>query len=319
METTVRHSNTVAFPVEKTSSRRRQLINAEEHTNLRLQLSSLLQTTLDLPRVLALFFEQAQRHLQITSLSYQHDKLIESISLGRAARHSAEYRLVTSQDSLGELILTRRKTFSEDELQLLEMLIACLICPIRNSLLYREALQSALQDPLTGVGNRLALENTLQREIAIAHRHGYQLSLLVVDIDKFKSVNDRFGHTAGDAVLKNVAAELMHCCRDSDATYHSYRFGGEEFVMMLNHTNNVGAKIAAERIRSRIQAMDTGYEQESIKVTVSIGIASLAEGDQLQSLFQRADEAVYCAKREGRNRVINSRPPRKGGGEVRPI
>ena len=82
------------------------------------------------------------------------------------------------------------KRFSETELQLLEMLLGCLISPIRNALMYDEALQSALRDPLTGVGNRVALDNTLEREISLALRHQHPLSILVVDIDKFKAVND---------------------------------------------------------------------------------------------------------------------------------
>lgn len=307
MVTTVRHSNTVAFPVEKTNSRRARTLSADNHTSLRLHLSSVLQTSLELTQVLSLFFEETKRYLHLGSLSYQHNLLPDTINYGRAGRHSAHYRLITSQDALGEVSFTRRKPFSEDELTLLEMLIGCLICPLRNALLYREAIQTALKDSLTGVGNRLALENTLEREVAIAHRHQHDLSVLVVDVDHFKTINDRFGHAAGDCVLKNVAAELIRCSRDSDAAFHSYRFGGEEFVILLNHTDSSGAKVAAERIRASIGEMTTVVDHETIKVSISIGIATLASGDSVGTLFKRADEALYSAKREGRNRVVSAR------------
>lgn len=312
MVTTVRHSNTVAFPADKSGAGRRRRAHIEDHADLKYQLSSVLQTTLDLTQLLKLFFDETRRSLNLGSLSYQFDKYPDEFTVGRKARHSAHYRLITRQDSLGELSVTRRKPFSEEELQLLETLIGCLICPLRNSLLYRDAVQSALKDPLTGVGNRLAMENTLEREIAIALRHKHDLSLLIVDIDHFKHINDKFGHAAGDRVLKNVATEFMQCCRNSDATYHSYRFGGEEFVVLLNHTDAEGAKIAAERIRACIGELSTTVNAETITVTASVGVASLDEGDSVASIFQRADDALYTAKREGRNRVVFSRAPAPG-------
>lgn len=309
MVTTVRHSNTVAFPVEKTNSRRARTISADDHTHVRLHLSSVLQTSLELSQILSQFFEETKRLLHLGSLSYQHNQLPDELTFGRTNRHSAHYRLATSQDSLGEINFTRRKPFAEEELTLLEMLIGCLICPLRNALLYREAIQTALKDPLTGIGNRLAMENTLEREVSIAQRHQHQLSVLVIDIDHFKTINDRHGHAAGDCVLKNVAAELVRCSRESDAAFHSYRFGGEEFVILLNHTDANGAKVAAERIRSSVEEMTTTVDSETIQVTVSVGIATLAEQDKMGTLFKRADEALYSAKREGRNRVVSSRTP----------
>lgn len=313
MATTVQHSNTVAFPADKVQSRRQRPAVEADSAQLRLHLSSMLQTTLELTQILRLFFEEAKTQLELGSLSYQFDKFPDEFTLGRKSRHSAHYRLITSQDSLGELSVTRRKAFSEAELQTLEMMIGCLICPLRNALMYREAVQSALRDPLTGVGNRLALENTLGREIAIALRHQHKLSLLIVDIDHFKRINDDYGHTTGDYVLKNVAAQLQACCRDSDATYHSYRFGGEEFVVLLNHTDLNGAKVAAERIRASIEEITTTCDSQTVKVTTSIGVASLAEGDTTESLFQRADEALYVAKRDGRNRVVATRAAKTSG------
>lgn len=319
MATTVQHSNTVAFPVDKTQSTGKRPLDPADTVRLRLHFSSMLQTTLELTQILRLFFEEAKRQLSLSSLSYEFTKFPDEFILGRKSRHSAHYRLITHQDTLGELSVTRRKPFSDEELQLLEMLIGCLICPLRNALMYREAVQSALRDPLTGVGNRLALENTLSREIAIAQRHLHKLSLLIVDIDHFKHINDRYGHSVGDFVLKNVAAELQHCCRESDATYHSYRFGGEEFVVLLNHTDLQGAKVAAERIRGSVEEMSSTFDTQTVKVTASVGVTALAADDNAESLFQRADNALYIAKRDGRNRVVATRPPHAGNKRSAPV
>ncbi|WP_159931043.1 GGDEF domain-containing protein [Oceanicoccus sp. KOV_DT_Chl] len=172
--------------------------------------------------------------------------------------------------------------------------------------MYKEAVLSALRDPLTGSGNRLALENTLEREIALATRHKLPLSLLVVDIDKFKLINDDYGHAAGDYVLKDVASNLAQCSRETDSAYRAYRFGGEEFVLVLNNTSNQGAAIVAERIRQSIEKMTTTFEDNSIAVTVSVGLATLMDGDNMSSLFSRADKALYRAKGKGRNQVMNA-------------
>ena len=314
MVTTVQHSNTVAFPTQSNAqvgaqqrtATRPAKAKSNNYAELRLELSNLLQTTLELPQVLQLFFDEAQRTLSITSLYYQNDKISEAIEFGQKTRHNCHYKLIAKQDSLGEIAFSRNKRFSETELQLLEMLISCLICPIRNTLMYREAVQSALRDPLTGSGNRMALENTLEREIALASRHNHPLSLLVVDIDKFKIINDNYGHAAGDYVLKDVASNLAQCSRETDSAYRAYRFGGEEFVLVLNNTNNEGAILVAERIRQSIENMTTTFEDNLISVSVSVGVASIIEGDNMSSLFSRADKALYRAKGMGRNRVVNA-------------
>lgn len=302
MVTTVQNSNTIAFPKLASTAQRKQN-QAQKHTATQLQLSNALQTTLDLQKILQLFFNELQMVITLSSLGYRNEQYQLSHDFGKTSKHSCHYNLVVNHDNLGDLVFTRSKRFSEDELELLELLIGCLICPIRNALMYKDALLSALQDPLTGVGNRVALETTLNREIGLAQRHQQDLSLLIIDIDHFKLVNDNYGHSAGDCVLKDIATQLNLCCRDTDAIY---RFGGEEFVVILNKTDLAGAVIIAERLRECIEDSSTTHGDKAINVTTSVGVARLRKEDSMDSLFERADQALYKAKKQGRNRTVSA-------------
>src|SRR5690606_16988350 len=112
------------------------------------------------------------------------------------------------------------------------------------------ALDLAMSDPLTGIANKMAMDGQLQREIALGSRHGEPMSVIMLDLDFFKMVNDNFGHIAGDAVLKQTAAIMQEVCRESD---FPFRFGGEEFGIILPKTDAEGACIIAERLRERIE------------------------------------------------------------------
>jgi diguanylate cyclase (GGDEF)-like protein len=299
MVTITSPNNTIAFP-DIVGNNALAKTPSHKHTLSQLQLSTALQTTLDLDEILKLFFKELQIAITLGSLGYRNEQHNIKRDLGHSSKHSCHYQLAVNSQQLGDIVFTRSKRFSEEELDLLEMMIGCLVCPIRNALQYREALRNALQDPLTGAGNRLALDNTLEREIALAQRHHQPLSILVLDIDHFKKINDQFGHATGDCVIRDIAQQMQRSCRDTDAVY---RYGGEEFVMLLNHTNEQGAKQVAERLRQQIAESSTSTGDRIIEVTVSVGIASLNDDDDINSLFNRADKALYEAKRNGRNQV----------------
>ena len=163
--------------------------------------------------------------------------------------------------------------------------------------------QLALHDPLTGLANRRKFAERFNHEIERAARIPSPLSLLMIDIDHFKAVNDRHGHPAGDACLKELAARLTRSARTVDLVA---RFGGEEFVVLLPDTSADGSLLAAERMRFEIQAQPFDIEDGATRlpITVSVGTATVA-GVALTSeeLLARADEAVYRAKRAGRNQV----------------
>jgi two-component system, cell cycle response regulator len=159
----------------------------------------------------------------------------------------------------------------------------------------------SLTDTLTGVGNRRRLEQALAVEIARARRHGAPLSAIMADIDHFKRVNDEHGHAAGDKVLAHFGGLLRSQVRPADI---AARFGGEEFVLLLPHTNLAHAASMAERIRGAFA--DEVIDPLAAPVTSSFGVAQLSAQDDGESLLGRMDAALYRAKEGGRNRVVTA-------------
>jgi len=158
----------------------------------------------------------------------------------------------------------------------------------------------ARRDPLTGLANRRAFEEALAREVARAARDGAPLAVIALDVDHFKRVNDAHGHAAGDAVLAEVAARAAQALRAGDLLA---RVGGEEFAALLPGASLEAAAEAAERVRARIVALPIAAGGAFLAVTLSAGLAALAQGEDGAALLARADERLYAAKRAGRDRV----------------
>jgi len=158
----------------------------------------------------------------------------------------------------------------------------------------------AHKDALTGVNNRSTFDNVMNREINLALRQKHDFSMLVIDIDFFKKVNDTYGHSAGDAVLKEVAETIQSNLRTSDLVF---RYGGEEFVTILNDADCDTAYVTANRILESIRDVKVNYQGQTLSVSVSIGLACLEKGDTATSIFNRADTALYEAKNSGRDQI----------------
>lgn len=162
----------------------------------------------------------------------------------------------------------------------------------------------ASTDALTGLPNKRSLELQINRDLARADRDKTWLSLVIVDVDYFKKVNDTYGHATGDQVLQAVGKSLARHLRAGDL---AGRYGGEEFLLVLPGSNQIGARIAAERIRKALEAMVIETDHGSLKVTASFGGAAVSGPGCLglrDEIFSRADAALYEAKRAGRNRVV---------------
>lgn len=166
----------------------------------------------------------------------------------------------------------------------------------------KKALEAkAITDTLTGLHNRASFDDHMEVQIDLAKRLGHPLSVIVIDLDKFKSVNDNYGHTVGDMVLKMTSKTLDSKSRKSDI---ACRFGGEELVLILPETNRTNAALVAEKIRIEFEKIEyPSPDGKKFKVTGSFGVASFSSGDTAQSLFDKADKAVYQAKKEGRNQI----------------
>ncbi len=170
--------------------------------------------------------------------------------------------------------------------------------------LERQLKKLATTDGLTGAANRRHLSDTLTHECERADRYGHDLTLILLDIDRFKAVNDTRGHGDGDQALRAIAAIGIESGRASDTFA---RLGGEEFVMLLPHTDLNAGIAFAERLRARIAAEKIAGAGGQFSVTASFGVAGLKRGESGDALVARADAALYMAKQAGRNRVVSER------------
>lgn len=156
-------------------------------------------------------------------------------------------------------------------------------------------------DYLTEVANHRQIKHLMSEELARSSRTGHPFSVIMLDIDHFKSINDRYGHPVGDIVLKEVAKVCKDTVREID---HVGRVGGEEFLIVLPETNAFDAGVIAERIRERIEFLTIG--ENGIKVTVSLGVSTSDAGSDVGTLCETADDALYDAKENGRNCIVYS-------------
>lgn len=224
----------------------------------------------------------------------------------RLAAFDAELALgLTSADTLTGILLLGRKTDGErlaaEEQELLTLLAPMVATVLENVRLF----ESATFESLTGLLRREAILDALEREAQRANRYHRPLTVGMADIDRFKRVNDLFGHLTGDALLKRVAQTLKSALRSSDAIG---RYGGEEFLFFLPETDLAGGVRVAEKLRRSVEALRDPVEgAEGLRVTISVGLAELALTDDPQPMDQviaAADANLLAAKREGRNRVI---------------
>ncbi|MBT3203887.1 MAG: GGDEF domain-containing protein [Gammaproteobacteria bacterium] len=163
--------------------------------------------------------------------------------------------------------------------------------------------EESLTDALTGIANRKAFDQALEKSFQDNAEKNTSFCVVIADIDFFKKFNDTFGHLVGDKVLRFVAATIKSCVKGKDT---AARFGGEEFVLILPDTGMEGAEIVAEQVRKAISKSilrDIKNNEEYGKITISLGIGQFKKGELTNDLLKRADEALYQAKENGRNRV----------------
>ena len=201
------------------------------------------------------------------------------------------------------LLTSMERNLSRDQALALDSALRHMAITIKNVRRYQRVCHFADRDSLTGAYNRRFFEQALQKEIARHKRYNEEFSLLILDIDHFKHINDSFGHLKGDDVLRAVVSATSTTVRQTD---YCIRYGGEEFVVMLPHTSSRNAAWLAERLRKKVQRLVFESNKGSFSVSISIGVSSIAPGEikEETTLLGEADQALYLAKSEGRNKVV---------------
>ena len=217
--------------------------------------------------------------------------------------HAASALLQHDRRAAGLLLLARREPFSGREQQILTI-FATQVSMLLDTIHARERISNlADTDDLTGIWNRRYFRRQLPQEIERARTFNVPLTLLLFDIDEFKQINDSFGHVIGDVVLSELCGSVRETLRPTDMVA---RFGGDEFAVILPHTDINGAIAVAERILKRVRALTIPTDEESaIRCSISIGLAEFRREDAANDLVRRADERLYSSKRAGKNRYTS--------------
>lgn len=206
---------------------------------------------------------------------------------------------------------SKRRHYTAEEIELADAIAGTMSAAFQNARLYERTLEAARQDSMTNLGNRRAFHERLESEVERARRHRRTLSLVLLDADTLKNVNDEWGHLAGDRVLGRLASLLDRTRRTEDG---AYRIGGDEFALILPETPSPGASVLAERLRRRVQRERLGVA-EDLHLTVSVGVSSFPEhAVNADELFERADTALYDVKHSGGNAVAIAGPRDTGPG-----
>lgn len=224
--------------------------------------------------------------------------------LARARNPEADARklelpLTVAGDLFGKVVLTG--TFGDDQAETASLLAAQAAVALENAELHTIVEQQALVDPLTALANRRSLEESLQEEVSRAQRFGGDVCFVLADLDRFKAINDRYGHPTGDRALRIFAQTLKDVVREVDS---AGRWGGEEFALILPGAGLAGGVALAERVRESLAAREIrAANGELVQLTASFGVAAYPESRDHASLVAAADQALYWAKRDGRDRV----------------
>ena len=254
-----------------------------------------LQTTLDIEQLLKIFLIALSNSFRITAIELEtyHGRFVT----GTAGADNDQLALpIRIHDQLmGRVIYHSQKPITDIFLSSLSNYQKKLIFPLRNALAFWQLQQLALKDPLTGIGNRANYDDAIDRALQQCQRHNMRFSLLVLDLDNFKQVNDKHGHQVGDELLKSFVTVAANCLRGTD---QFFRFGGDEFAIILDHDHFASAKVVCNRL---INALANTDIVNNYGVSVSVGCSYATADDNSASLFKRADKALYDAKKAGKN------------------
>lgn len=249
-----------------------------------------LQTTLDLGKLLDIIAMEAARYINFCGLYFRSQTVTKTLRGSRKAKNERQFELKLNDEFIGTLsygVDNPISTINSKDLQRIHQVI---LYPLKNALQYHQAIQLAMHDGLTGLGNRRYFDEQLKRAMHNANRHHTQIGLVLGDLNKFKAINDTYGHNIGDQVLQQFSNILRSCIRDSDSIF---RFGGDEFAIIVEHASEDALDIIQNRIDI---ALKNNVLLAKYQVSCSLGTTFMNRADNEQSLFERADKALYRQK-----------------------
>ncbi|MBU2869178.1 GGDEF domain-containing protein [Colwellia sp. E2M01] len=256
-----------------------------------------LQTTLELDQLLNIFSIEAARYIDFSGLYFKSPHLNKTLRGSRKAKKERCFELRMGDDFVGTLTYGINSPISLTNFKVLEQLHHCLLYPIKNAIAYHDAVQLAMQDGLTGLGNRRYFDEQLKRAMHNANRHHSLVGLVLGDLNKFKAINDSFGHVTGDLVLKEFADVLRQCTRESDSIF---RFGGDEFAIIVENSTDSALIIIENRIEAILK---NNPLLSQYQLSCSIGSTFMSRADNEVSFFERADQLLYRKKMQGSARL----------------
>jgi diguanylate cyclase (GGDEF)-like protein len=249
-----------------------------------------LQVTLELEKLLNIFAMEASKFVDLSGLHFDFESQRTSIRGNVDASTKRKFPLKINNEFIGTLIYEVNSPISLANSKILQKLHQYLSYPLRNAVKYQQAVTLAMQDALTGLGNRRYFDEQLKRAMHHAKRKDLTVGLIVCDLNKFKAINDNYGHDIGDQVLSHFAQALRVSIRDSDSVF---RFGGDEFVILVEDSATNSLSMIESRIHNAMQ-QDTFLS--SYQVTSGVGFTFMRDSDDESSLFKRADEELYRVK-----------------------
>jgi diguanylate cyclase (GGDEF)-like protein len=265
-----------------------------------LALINRLHLSLDIQQLIVSFIGEVRHTLPCDGIEYRHDETKLYYIDGAMAQHSCRYGIRHIKEFLGEIIFTREYAFQEHELYTIETIVSGLIQPLRNALRYQQAMHFSQKDELTGLRSGSYCHDSIEMEIRRAHRYEIPFSLLLLDLDRFREINEKYGRYAGDTILVEIAKRSEQAVRNSDIVF---RYSGDRFLVFLPNTTASEASVLAKRFKQHVQLKTFLFMDYEIQLTLSIGIVTVSQIDTRDNLIDRMNKALLNAKLRGKDRI----------------
>jgi two-component system cell cycle response regulator len=276
-----------------------KLFDTSDHKDnyRKLALAEQLQTTLALDVLLNIFAMEAAKFVNFSGLYFKNGDINAAVPNSKSGKKERVYELKLNGNYIGILTYSLNAPISVTNHKILTNLHKLLIHPINNAIMYHNAMKLAMEDSLTGLGNRRQFDQQLKRAMHHANRQKSRIGLIVGDLNKFKTINDTHGHHAGDQVLKQFAEALKLSVRDSDSLF---RFGGDEFAVLVEDANERSLELIECRID---KAIEENALLSKYKISCSLGYTYMNRADDEHSFFKRADANLYRVKMNMPNKL----------------